>query len=986
WIHNYMFAVLCACGATTSVRSTRAGLTVECSACGDRIRVPALRTLREYADRGEPAPSSSPVSGTVQSNSIPESFATHYWGEVGTTGRVSASAMNNFLGEVQAKVAEFVRRIGDSSRFELLVSCALIPDRKPVVILESSPQAVETDSISQLRSEIAALPIPPVIDGPVAFVVYQRVRLSAPDQIPIQPFGPYQSQIQTDGVDAAMMDVALRASGERRDWFGERWMNVLRRVFSQPAGAGSKKKKDVPARLETDHERSKRWVDYVESNAEGAPEPFLLTGAETKPSVHVARAWASSKFSFLGRQNQLIPEPLELSCRIALAARAQAAEDWKKAIEWYSAAIELEPCCGLLYGRRATMHQVMGNRQPALSDWNRSIELAPEESWFFVHRAEIFADLDAWPQAQADLDVACRLAPREPEFLLRRAIAKSTQEQPLAAIDDLDAVLVLDPNSGHAHGQLGLMYQNDEAVDASLAEQHLSRAVELMPDSIDPLIHRSLFFASINKLELAMEDCDQILRMQPESEVGHGLRGRVQQLMGDYDEAIKTCSHAIELGCRLPLVYLARAAAYASTEQLGLARLDCDEALELDPENPAACHLRGMLSVQEGELETAMEAFEKAREYAPDWADPRAHLALVHRLNEDPESAVAEQSDLIEKQPDTGGHYLNRAFAYAQLGEFENARRDHDRACELEPENEHFYYFRGCYLVDRQQPENALEDFDRVLELAGDYDNARLRRASLLLQLKRQQEALADYEHLIAKHPDDPQAYSGRAYAHQMFGNESAADRDLEQVKEIAPEHSEAMDLQAVHAKVSWLETQERYDDAIDVANDVIESSPDAPEGYRLRAYMYWYSEQFVEAFDDYSRLLEMTPDDPDLLNCRGQVQAEMGEHRDALDDLDRAIDKSRELGQSQVLAFALNGRALALAGIDRMDESRQDYEESVRLCPNNAWAYYNRGLVLFQSGELELAQKAIRRSLECDQPQLTKRKRERATAILSKT
>ncbi|MEO1529185.1 MAG: tetratricopeptide repeat protein [Planctomycetota bacterium] len=977
-----MFAVLCECGSTTPVRSTRAGLTIQCSACGDRIRVPALRTLREYAERGEPAPSADLPADAAPGNSIPESFATHYCGEVGLYGRVSASAMNNYLGEVQAKVATFADQLNQTSRLELLVSCSLIPDRPPLLLLETSPASVEVDAVSQLEAEIQALPSPPVVDGPVAFLIYQRVRMRPADQIPLQPFGPLQPEIQIEGVEAAL----LNAGHGRRVSSLKKLTRWMRRFFSQPANDQEKKTQAEEPRNETPHELSKQWIHYVESLADRADEQFLRNGARTKTTRQLAYVWSQSKFSFLGRRDQVVPEPLELSCRIALAAKAQTVEDWEQAIEWYSEAIQLEPECASLYGRRATLHQAQGNRQPALADWNRSIELEPKEPWFYVHRADIYGDLEAWPQALADLDRACELVPREPEFLLRRSIIFSAQKNQPGSLESLQAVLKLDPNSGHAHRQLGLIYQTDELADLQRAEHHLTRAVELMPDSIDPLLHRSFFFASVNKLELAMDDCNRVLRLEPESDVGHGLRGRIQQLNGDHEEAIESCTVAIEKGCRLPLVFLARAAAYASTDQLELARLDCDEAIEIDPENPAACHLRGMLSVQQGELDTAMEAFEKAREFAPDWADPRAHLALVHRLNEDPQSAVAEQLELIEKQPDIGEHYLNRAFAYAQLGEFDNALSDHNRACELEPENEHFIYFRGCYLMDRQQPEKALTDFDRVLELAGDYDNARLRRASLLLQLKRHQEALTEYEHLIAKHPDDPQAYSGRAYTLQMFGDESAANRDLEQVKEIAPDHSEAMDIQSLHAKVNWLSDQERYDEAIDVANEMIETMPEEPIGYRLRARIYWYSEQHVEAFEDYSRLLEMTPDEPDLLNCRGQVQAEMGEHRNALDDLDRAIDQSRELGQSQVLAFALNGRALALAGIDRDEESRRDYEESVELCPNNAWAHYNRGLVLFQSGQLEQAQQAMRQSLECDHPELTKRKRERAQAILNKT
>jgi tetratricopeptide (TPR) repeat protein len=437
------------------------------------------------------------------------------------------------------------------------------------------------------------------------------------------------------------------------------------------------------------------------------------------------------------------------------------------------------------------------------------------------------------------------------------------------------------------------------------------------------------------------------------------------------------------LGLETSIVFLARALAYAATDQQESALSDCEAALALDPDDPLACHLRGVLSMQRGELETAMEALIKARDVAPEWTEPHEQLALLHRMNQNPQAAVEEQSILVAQQPDNPAHYINRAFAYTQLGDYEKAQQDYDRACSLDSENEQVFYLRGCFFMDRQEATLALNDLDRVLKEAPDHDDARYRRAVLLLQLKRHAEALSDFAKLIAKYPDNPHAYTGRAYAHQMIGDDAAAEADFDKLAQLAPEKSQETAIQSLIGKVHRLEGQDRYDEAIEAAEEIIELAPDSPVGYRLRGWIYWYSERYVEAFDDYTRLLEMQPDEPEVLNARGQVQAEMGDFRLALDDLDAAIEKSRQAGHTQLLAYALNGRALALAELGRMDEAARDYEESIQLCPTNAWAYYNRGIVMYRRGCHSEAKKMLALAMESSDPPLTTRKKNRTRALL---
>ncbi|WP_182865322.1 tetratricopeptide repeat protein [Rhodopirellula sp. JC639] len=967
-----MFTVSCQCGQQVQVRPSKAGTTMQCQCCGGRFNVPSLGEMKRRQQRNEtivgqqvgPAKSAR----DAQLSEIPSSFYVHLCGEVGSTARISTTAIENYSGVVAHAVDTLIAQADTDDGFELMVSLALLPGATRLMQIETAPN-VPGDGptcgreglVDQITRRIESLALPDVEHGPVAFLMYRRVNLDPVTKLGIKPFSRYRSEIETCGIDDALMRAAglIEPASDRTNPLMKWWnqgVSRLRAFVSKPAA-----KEDPTPTPQQVFQETSAWIESTEERYAGTSDAEL--------------------------QRLLRQSPSELTLHVASAARFANREEFENAIQAYSDAIQLAPQCAPLLGRRGWYHYVAGNHQAALIDLNRAIQLVPSAAWFYLHRSQIYSGLEAWEQAESDLGTAIGLAPREPAFRFRRAELHLGRDQLAPALDDLLPILRLDPHNGATHAMLGWLYQQDELHDESLAMEHLTRAIELVPDAIAPRLHRSMLYLSQNKFELARVDCDNALGLQQDEGQAHALRGRILQMQGEFDEAIRSCDRAIELGVETPAVFLTRGFCYAATEQRDLALADCHAVLDLDPKNPIALHLLGSLSLQQGELDAAMEALTEASRLAPQWTEPREQIALLHRMNENPQAAIDEQSALIEQQPAQPAHYVNRAFAHTQAGNHDDALNDYQRACELDPENEHIFFLRGCFLMDRQEDELALEDFNRALELSGVYDGARLRRAAVLMRLKRHDQALEDYEKLIEKYPDDPYAYSGRAYAHQMQGDESAAEADIDRLAEIAPEDAQEAALQSLQAKVIRLEGLERYDDAIAVAEEIIEMDPDAAVGYRLRGWIRWYSEQHVEAVDDYTRLLELSSEDPDpeLLSSRGQIYAEMGEWDNALADLDAAVRLSRTAGLHQLLAFALNGRAFALAGLERTSESERDFEESIRLCPGNAWARYNRGIVFYKHGQHDQAKTMLLQALQLDGPPLTKRKRQRAEAVLER-
>lgn len=959
-----MYRLACPCGREMKIRGSQAGCQVTCD-CGKVSRVPALSELRVHQKRNEATPAANSTQleaggktmGAISSQ--PKLRFYHCCGKVGQNGDVSSLAMNHYAELVQWLIWEQIKSIAIPSFAELVLSVAIAPGDKKWIEFDLYPKDATFDQQELLRKQISEIQVPPIQESPIAFAFYISMQPVVDDEHALYAFPSLNASIKSSGMEAAIREAfdmtpqaetataSVEPASRRAAW----WRRLL---FGRKPQQSIAQAESAAREL---FETQEQWMQRCEELA--------------------------GDYSWIDLKRALNDAPDEFQYRIAIAEKHRQQKAWSEAIGWYDGLIRrLEGFVPLL-GRRAALYRCVGNSQAALIDYSRAIELAPHEASFRLQRSFIYGELQAWDEARRDLDEALRLTPLDPELLFYRALVRLEQDNPAEAVDDFRETIRLDPNFCEAHFRLGWLYSCLYADKGIVAIDHLSRAMALSQDNPDIRLHRSLAYLSQNKFALALEDCQLVLSTEPTNALAHGIHGRVLQCEGEYEEAIAACTRAIDLGYEHTSVYLSRAISYASTDQLTLAALDCDSAIALEPDNAWALQLHGDLKLQSGDLDAAMEAFHRVRELAPDWVEPSEQISLVHRMKENPRLSVEEQTHLIERHPKQASHYVNRAFAFTQLQEFTEAAKDYDRAIEIEPENERLYFLRGIFRMNCQLTELALADFERVLAITGGDDSARAHRASLLIRLNRFQEAIDDYTQLIAKYPEDPHSYSGRAFALTALGNTDRAQEDANRAIEMSSEFADEIHRSTEVANVYRLLRAEEYDLALDAANQIVADYPDESLGYRIRAHIHWEREEYVESREDYTHVIEMDGATSDCLSSRGQVQAELGEWDRALADLNQAVDLARQAGQTIVLAYALNGRSLTLAGMERGEESARDFEESVSLCPTNPWVYYHRGIREFHLNQLADAKLFLELALEFNDPPLSKRKKQRARVVL---
>ena len=77
----------------------------------------------------------------------------------------------------------------------------------------------------------------------------------------------------------------------------------------------------------------------------------------------------------------------------------------------------------------------------------------------------------------------------------------------------------------------------------------------------------------------------------------------------------------------------------------------------------------------------------------------------------------------------------------------------------------------------------------------------------------------------------------------------------------------------------------------LDVAERIIEKSPNNSEGYRFRGNARRYLKDLKGANDDYDRAIELAPDNERAWNGRAQIKVLQGNLKGALADLDHALE-----------------------------------------------------------------------------------------------
>ena len=167
----------------------------------------------------------------------------------------------------------------------------------------------------------------------------------------------------------------------------------------------------------------------------------------------------------------------------------------------------------------------------------------------------------------------------------------------------------------------------------------------------------------------------------------HNNRANIYSKQGQFTEAVRELTKAIEYHPRYAEAYYNRGIAYQNLEQFNQAIADYTKAIELNPNFASAYTNRGIACTKLGQLNEAICDYTKAIEINPDSANAYYNRGIAYNKSGQAAQAIADYDCTIKLNGGLAAKaYSNRGISFAMLGKAEEAKKDLLKAAELNSE------------------------------------------------------------------------------------------------------------------------------------------------------------------------------------------------------------------------------------------------------------------------------------------------------------
>ena len=486
---------------------------------------------------------------------------------------------------------------------------------------------------------------------------------------------------------------------------------------------------------------------------------------------------------------------------------------------------------------------------------------------------------------------------------------------------------------------------------ACLALLSLATGCSEKSEQADKLISQATELSQNGEPKQAIELIDRALQESPDHVAGLVLRGRLLQQTGNPREASSDLRRAISLSpdSTEPLFLLADL--YVTEGDLSAAKQCLDDLLLRNPENHAARLSLAKILIQSDQTEAALDLLALIPRSAATFSEAMIlHAELAYRR--DPETSVANLTDVLAKDSRNSQAVLQRGFINSFRGRHQEAVSDFRTATELSPSSGEAWHLLGRELLHLHKPEEAETALLQALRKTPNDGTA-------LFHLYQARSSLRDpaAEETLQQclESDNPPLQALQQAASLQIGRKQFADA-LALLQGIAPAESAALEpseriaLQLLNARCQ--KEMGRLSDAMQIVEQLHQQYPDHAEitfsyaevlsllrgkeqvaqvlprlklnfeidqGLILRrARLLIQNDLPLLALNDLDQLLRDKQDNAAALMLRAQVRAEMGQRISAISDLTLAISHGAdpsEARERRAGLFAESGQLDAAAG-----------------------------------------------------------------------
>ena len=427
-----------------------------------------------------------------------------------------------------------------------------------------------------------------------------------------------------------------------------------------------------------------------------------------------------------------------------------------------------------------------------------------------------------------------------------------------------------------------------ELLEPLLANKQLAAA-----DRAEALYARGRALRLKGELDDALTDLNTAVKLAPESDLYVNMRGNVYFDQEKYDEAADDYRRAIELVADEAMYHSNLGNALYRNGDYALALRELDAAIKLDADLAHGHRIRGHVLYAQRKYAEAAASYGRAVKLTPDDAGALYDRADAYYQASQPQECLDDVEEVLRLEPKHAAAYDLRGLAYFDLEKYAEAAQAHDKACELDPQNALYFAHAANAYYRQSKYRDAMRLVTKALELQPDLTYAINVRGHVNHGLGNYEEAIEDYSACIEAEPDVAVYYENRGNSYRDKGDKKAADKDYQRRDQLLGKRPASGGGSTTPPPAAA-----DADELLDQATAQLDAR------------------KFDEAETQFTAILK----------------------RDDLDPLQRAR--------------ALAGRAFAYRNLGDMTKSLADYNEAIRLRPDYADYYNERGNLYFDQSE----------------------------------
>lgn len=594
----------------------------------------------------------------------------------------------------------------------------------------------------------------------------------------------------------------------------------------------------------------------------------------------------------------------------AIGRNALYFDDYVLSIQYFNQVIKLKPWLAEPYLYRAIAKIQLGDYKGAEYDCDHAIANNPFLPGAYYTRGFVYRQQKRFNEAEKDFTEALIFAPENKTYILLRADVRAQNKDFEKATEDIDFLLKRDPHSATLNFEKGTICMAQ--YDTLCALAHFTEAI----------------------------------RYDSQNASNWSARGLTNMMLGNDADAINDLTRAIELDSRWAGDYINRGILHYKKHNYRGALADYDKAVQYDPQNSQCYYNRGLLRAELGDWNRALDDLNTAIGLDPDNVEMYYQRGVVNLQLRQWKDAVSDFDKLIDTYPYFPPSYYLAAQAKTALNDTKGAYIYQQKAHDIEERKEDIQRTQNAVNTDVQIADKRPQQKDRRKEFSN-------RAAQNLSEPQEEQQYQSEARGAIQKRYADvinepnitlsyytqKQSLRRTNYSHFVV--------DEYNKRNVLPATLQ-FTVQEIALTAGLVET---HFDAISQLSEKIDIHPNQADLYFARAIEFALVQDYPSAIDDCTQALVLRPDFAIACFCRANWRYKWLEYQRNTQDLSTP-EQQEDARLSTKLDFELIMR---------------DLDQTTKLLPDFAFAYYNKANLLCTQKDFKAAIACYTQAINAD-------------------